>query len=78
MNTREKKKFPVNLSLDLDLVKRIDRVAAKCGMTRSEFIANFMEITLESQEPVIDFGIQLGRVSKFIWPDKSKGKLKSA
>jgi metal-responsive CopG/Arc/MetJ family transcriptional regulator len=68
------KKIPVNLSLEKNLVERIDRVAKRCGMDRSEFIANFMEITLESQEPVIDFGVQLGRVSKFIWPKKGNAK----
>lgn len=75
MNTKEKKNYPITMSMDKDLVAKIDAMAVKCGMSRSEFIATFMEITLDSQIPVINFGIELGRIARVIWP---KSKLKSA
>jgi metal-responsive CopG/Arc/MetJ family transcriptional regulator len=63
----------VEITLPNELLKKVDANAKKCGMSRVKFIETFMEITLESSHPEIDFGIALGRLAKFIWP-KSKRK----
>lgn len=65
----KKPKVKVMLSLEPEVVERIDVVAQRCKMDRSEFIATFMDISLESQEPFIDFAVALGRVkAKLVWP----------
>lgn len=68
----------IQVVIDAKVLKRIDVCAAKCGMNRSQFIETFMEVTLESEEPVIDFVLELKHIAKFIWPAKGKPKVRTA
>ena len=59
---------PVTMSLEPQVLEMIDDSARKMGMNRSEFVAAFLEITLESQTPVINFAAELGHVYRKLWP----------
>ncbi len=77
-NTAPKRRVPVTMTLDKEFLEKLDAVAKKCGMNRSQFIEAFLEVTLESETPYINFVVELKQIAKFIWPEKSKSKLKSA
>ena len=63
------KKTKVLVSFDPDLLARIDEMADKLNMERCDFIAAFMEITLDSEKPLIHFGKFLGDLkAAAIWP----------
>ena len=72
-----RKRIQVCLTLDPDFVEKLDEIAGRCRMTRSEFIETFLEITLESQTPIINFAVEMKHIAKWVWPEK-KTKAKTA
>lgn len=40
----------------------LDRLAELSGMSRSEFCRNLIEMTVETDKPVIELGIRFGRL----------------
>lgn len=64
--------------LEKELVAKIDRLAVKCKMNRSQFIAAFIEVTIESETPYIDFAVEMKRVARAIWPEKKSKVAKTA
>lgn len=65
------------MTLDPEFVNKVDAVADKCGMSRSQFIETFLEITLDSETPTINFAVEIKQIAKWIWPDK-KTKTRTA
>ena len=63
-------KQPVTMFLNRKLVKRIDGWAKKMELSRADFCEELVEITAESDGPIIDFSLELGRVARVIWPRK--------
>jgi len=62
-------KTKVLLSIDRELLDRVDEMAELVNMDRSEFICAFLDITMESQKPVIHFGKALGKLkAAALWP----------
>ena len=59
----------VLVSMEVKLVQRLDVLAEKVGMSRSKFIETFMETTVDSEEPVINFAVKIGKLrSALLWP----------
>ena len=70
-------KTKVLLSIEPDLLARVDEMAEVVNMDRSEFITAFLEITLESEKPLIHFGKFLGDLkAAAIWPKAYRVKEK--
>jgi hypothetical protein len=46
-------------------------------MNRSQFIEAFLEVTLDSETPTINFAVELKQLAKSIWPEK-KTKTRTA
>jgi hypothetical protein len=60
--------IPITMTIEPELLSVIDESAKKLGMSRSEFVTTFLEITLESQTPVINFAAALGSAYRKLWP----------
>lgn len=71
------RRVPVSVTLDQEFLKKLDDVAQRCGMNRSQFIEAFLEVTLESETPTINFAVELKQLAKSIWPEK-KTKTRTA
>ena len=64
----------VKVFLPKEKVAQIDKLRSLCGMNRSEFCATCLEITLETEEPLISFTLKFGKFAKKLWPEWFKGK----
>ena len=63
-------KTQVKIYVAPDLLKEVDRLCDLGGMSRTEFVETLLEVTVETEGPLIDFSLRLGRAAKKIWPGK--------
>ena len=69
-------KKKVLMSIDAEVLKRIDETASRAKMERSEFLETLVSIAIEEQQPYIDFAIALGAVrARLIWPKWKPAKV---